>query len=64
MALCKTRVLSSHPHHSSTMPGKEPTQPYSNMFAEQAKHQNHESLRSKTVEADKPIGYGAFGVVW
>lgn len=63
MALCKTRGVSFHHHHHSIMPGKEPTH-YGNMFHEQAKHHDHDTARSKTVEADKPIGYGAFGVVW
>lgn len=64
MALCKTHLASNHHHHRSVLPGNEPTQPYGNMFSEQAKHQNHDNAHSKAVEADKPIGYGAFGVVW
>eukprot|EP00112_Aurelia_sp_Birch-Aquarium-sp1_P007410 Seg1807.5 transcript_id=Seg1807.5/GoldUCD/mRNA.D3Y31 product="Serine/threonine-protein kinase NLK" protein_id=Seg1807.5/GoldUCD/D3Y31 len=63
MALCKARVLP--PHHSMTMPGKEPTHHHHKMLPEQAKHQDQEiGAACNIVEPDKPIGYGAFGVVW
>ncbi len=62
MALCKARVLPP-PNHSINMPVKESGQSVHNLFHQPNKFDDHESTR-KDVESDKPIGYGAFGVVW
>lgn len=65
MALCKTHL--SHGGYNSTAaltPQSSITDDDSPNFKKYAQKSCSQSMESKGLEADRPIGYGAFGVVW